>query len=111
MAHVCVVSAYMLSALQWLSHNHEDSLWRSALHLLRDLCRYSGYLPEALYVSGVDFDSGRDPIVCGVFKDVYRGLFNKQEVAVKRVRIAGGPVDREQFSKVCVSCFVGAALF
>jgi hypothetical protein len=101
----------MLTTLQWLSRNHEGSLWRSVLQLLRDLCRYSGYLPEALSLSGVDFDSGRDPIACDVFTDVYRGVFNKQEVAVKRVRIAGGPVDQEQFSKVRVPCFVEAALF
>jgi hypothetical protein len=100
----------MLSILQWLSYNHEESLWRSALQLLRHLCRDCGYPPEALYLSGVDFDPGRDPIACGAFTDVYRGLFQKQEVAVKRVRIAGGSVDREQFSKVRVSCFVNVAL-
>jgi hypothetical protein len=83
----------------------------SDFRLLRDHCRDSGYLLKALYASGVDFDSGRDPIACSVFTDVYRGLFNKQEVAVKRVRIAGGPVDREPFSKVRVSCLADAALF
>jgi hypothetical protein len=64
-----------------------------------------------LYVLGVEFDPGRDPIACGAFTDVYRGLFQKRDVAVKRVRIAGGPVDREQFLKVRASCFVNVPLF
>jgi hypothetical protein len=97
--------------VQWLSRNRDDSLWKSAVQLLRTLCRESACLPSALYVSGVEFDPVRDPIACGIFTDVYRGLFNKQEVVVKRVRIAGGPVDRESFSKVSVSCLVDAALF
>jgi hypothetical protein len=110
-AYACTVSAYLSSILQWLSRNQADSLWPSALQLLRDLCRESGCLPEALYASEVDFDSRRDPVVCGAFTDVYRGLLHKQEVAVKRVRIAGGPGDRETFTKVRVSCFVITAFF
>jgi hypothetical protein len=106
MMHVCFLSESVLRPLQWLSRNHEDSLWEPALQLLRTLCRNSGCLPSALYVSGVDFDSGRDPIACGAFTDVYRGFYKQGDVAVKRVRIAGGPTDREIFSKVRVQRFV-----
>jgi hypothetical protein len=62
-----------------------------------------------MYVSGVEFHSVRDPIACGIFTDMYHGLFNEQEVAVKRVRIAGGPLDQERFLKVRASSFVNAA--
>jgi hypothetical protein len=111
MIRVCVLSVNVLRPLQWLPRNRQDSLWKPALQLLRGLCHDSGCLPSALYVSGVDFDSGRDPIACGAYTDVYRGFYNKGDVAVKRVRIAGGPTDREIFSKVRVQRFVPGALF
>jgi hypothetical protein len=111
MMHVCFQSVFVLRPLQWLLRNREDSLWKPALQLLRNLCRDSGCLPSALFVSGVEFDSGRDPIACGAYTDVYRGFYNKDDVAVKRVRIAGGPTDREIFSKVCVRRYVHGALF
>jgi hypothetical protein len=114
--HACNLPTYTLEAALRLVHQQQrlprnPESMTADFQLIRDLCRNSGCLPKAFYMSGVDFDSGRDPIACSVFTDVYRGLFNKQEVAVKRVRIAGGPVDREPFSKVRVSCLVDAALF
>jgi hypothetical protein len=104
-SRACFVSAYILNLLQRLADHHEDSSWPFKLRLLHALCLESGYLPQALYVSGVKFDPRRDPVACGTFTDVYRGSLKGQDVAVKRVRIAGGPADREIFTKVHVSCF------
>jgi serine/threonine protein kinase len=46
-------------------------------------------LPTSLFVNGVDIGSKRDPCHGGAFADIYRGLYEGVDVAVKKLRFFG----------------------
>ena len=52
-------------------------------------------LPLQIYIKGVSL-AERDPIGGGAFADVYKGVLNGQEVAVKKLRVFLYQTDEEK---------------
>jgi hypothetical protein len=59
------------------------------LYILERLSVSSGYLPEALYIDGIVFDSRSGASQYGGYSDVYRAMYCEQMVAVKQLRAMG----------------------
>jgi hypothetical protein len=60
---------------------------RKAVSLLVKLSAESGIIPRDLFIQVVDIGEDRGPWEAGGFADVFRGTYNGQKVAVKRLRI------------------------
>jgi hypothetical protein len=54
--------------------------------LLVKLSANTRILPTSLFVHGVDIGPIRDPSYAGGFADIYHGLYEGYEVAVKKLR-------------------------
>jgi hypothetical protein len=79
---------FNISCFKWLdevpaTHEHR----RDALYLLVKLSSTSDQLPPSLFVHGVDIGTVRDPVRTGGFADIYRGTYNDELVAIKRLRV------------------------
>jgi hypothetical protein len=55
--------------------------------LLLKLSVSSGVLPRDMFIHGVSIGDDRDPWASGGFADVFRGVYNDQLVAIKRLRV------------------------
>jgi hypothetical protein len=75
-----------------------DDYRRPLLYLLLKLCSETNYLPTILFIRGVDLGSVRDPCARGGFADIYRGQYEGEEVAVKKLIFAER--DREKVNQV-----------
>jgi hypothetical protein len=64
-----------------------DLFRRKVVALLLKLSVASGVLPPDLFIQGVSIGDQRDPWTSGGFADVFRGVYNHQSVAVKRLRV------------------------
>jgi hypothetical protein len=72
--------------------------------MLLKLSTTSGILPRDVFIQGVDIGPDRDPWTSGGFADVFRGTYDGQQVAVKRLRIMNE--DKEAMNPVChARCF------
>jgi hypothetical protein len=65
-----------------------DEFKRRFLYLLLKLCSETNHLPTILFIRGVDLGSVRDPCARGGFADIYRGQYEGEEVAVKKLIFA-----------------------
>jgi hypothetical protein len=79
---------FNISCFKWLdevpaTHKHR----RDALYLLVKVSSASDQLPPSLFVHGVDIGTVRDPVRTGEFADIYRGTYNNELVAIKRLRV------------------------
>jgi hypothetical protein len=72
---------------QWLDNNLEHKSRRKIMRLLIDVAGHSNELPHSLFVTGIDIGASRDPHSYGSFADVFRGTYENQIIAVKRLRI------------------------
>jgi hypothetical protein len=73
---------------QWLTtFTTQNNFRRQVISILMKLCSASGVLPRDLFIHGVNLGDDRDPWASGGFADVFRGTYNGQDVAVKRLRV------------------------
>jgi hypothetical protein len=93
------------SLCQWLDDNTDHPQRHLLIKVILDLSSgNSGNFPIPLFISGVQVESDAVPIAGGHFADVYCGLYQGHEVAVKRFRtfmLEEGTVDK--LHKVCIS--------
>jgi hypothetical protein len=64
------------------------------------LSKLSGIVPECLVLTGIEIDG--DPVAGGGFGDVYKGKYQKQEIALKVLKVYQKS-DMEKLLKVSVS--------
>jgi hypothetical protein len=64
-------------------------------------------LPKDLFIQGVDIGNDRDPIARGGYADIFRGVYRKLKVAVKRLHVM--QEDKEVINPVREGFHVNAA--
>lgn len=75
-------------SVQWLDgYLVPDHFCRRVRSLLIQLSAASGQLPEDLFIHGVTIGNDRDAWASGGMADVFRGLYQHNTVALKRLRI------------------------
>jgi hypothetical protein len=85
----------------WILGDRSTS--RSARRLLIKLSKRCHKIPDLLVIDGVRL---LDPeVVCGGgFSDIYRGIYGKENVAVKRLRVFQGSPDCQRIHQVSMLC-------
>lgn len=87
--------------VQWLDQSANDhTLRRPVIYLLIKLASFSHQLPDSLYVAGVDIGALRDPCCWGGFADVYKGIYESNQVAIKKLKVAELGREREEIHRV-----------
>ena len=82
------------------SHSHATAPYRLSLRrLFLRLSRESGVIPSRLFLRGISCARDDIPYGNGQFAEVFKGQYNDQEVALKRLRVyqneRGGAEDRQ----------------
>lgn len=104
---VCVSPPYQLP-LQFIQVLHNNPLWnkedrdtyRKAHRLLIQLSKACDNLPSSLFISGV-LRLDEEAMYGGGFADIFRAIYNGNEVALKRLRVYQAGRDRQRIHRVC----------
>ena len=70
-----------------------------ALSWIRKIARHSGFFPKSFVLHGVK-KGEEDPVACGGFSDIYKGMFEYKPVALKVIRSFGATENGRQMNKV-----------
>jgi hypothetical protein len=89
--------------MQWLDNGSslKHPLRRAVIYILVKLAAESGEYPPSLFITGVDVGSNRDPVATGGLADIFRGTYQGQDVAVKRLRMSDSM--RAETHRVCLA--------
>lgn len=66
--------------------DHQSDVYRRAHRRLQALCRYTDHLPESCYIAWESVDVDNTSWKQSAMSDIYRGIYDGQEVAIKVIR-------------------------